>query len=297
MWPFGTKYELANKVVVLTGATGGLGSGLARLFKEKKCKLALLDIDQELLDKLVAELGPDVAHAWYADVTKMDQMTQVMKEVNDYYGHIDVVLAISGVGDFGPSGEWEEERWLRVIDINVNGAWRTFKVALPYLKETKGYFGCVSSAAAFLHAPFMSSYTASKAANYAMCNSIRSEVRPFGITVASFHPMFFESPLVKDATDHKSWNYLFDDHKPYFLRKIPPIDVYKQIVSAVENRSEFEVMPTSHYYLSLFSPLLRKFIAKQQDAKVEGTYAILEEEERSDPNSFNKIAKERLSKL
>lgn len=282
MWFWGNNDSLEGKVIVLTGATGGLSSGLARIFKAKNARLALLDIDKPKLEAMATELGPDVARSWYADVRDLRQLENAMKEVHTHFGKIDVVLAIAGIETFDPTLELSEERWLRIMDINVNGVWRTFKAALPYVKETKGYLGAVSSMAAFLNSAFFGAYCASKASVFALANSVRAEMRIFGVSVGTFHPMFFDSGLVAGVECRPAWRYLYSNHEPLMLRKVPVALVQQSIAEAVEKRSEFLVLPWFDYFVAWLAPLVRPLVDRSQAPLVAHTYELLAQEKAED---------------
>ncbi len=87
----------------------------------------------------------------------------------------------------GPLETLDPELWERVIDINLSGAWRTFRATLPHVKQTKGYLLAISSMAAFVHSPLNGPYVASKAGLWALCDATRLELRHEKVAVGSAH--------------------------------------------------------------------------------------------------------------
>ncbi len=192
--------ELRGATVLITGAAGGLGRALATELHARGARLALLDMDGPAAQTVAAELGPgEVARGWQADVRDLDALQHTFGEVAEHFGQIDVVIAGAGITTMAPIQTLEPDAWERVIDINLHGVWRTFRAALPYVRERRGYLLAISSMAAFVHSPLQGSYAASKAAVWALCDSTRLELRHEGVGVGSLHPTFFRTPMMDDV--------------------------------------------------------------------------------------------------
>lgn len=139
------KYDLDGLVILITGSTGGLGSALATAFAAKGAKLALLDINLEAADKQATSLGGyTIAKAWQADVCSMESLQNAINSAAVHFGRIDVVIANAGITCFEPIESASPERFDRVMDINLNGVWRTFKAGLPYVQKQQGYLLAIS---------------------------------------------------------------------------------------------------------------------------------------------------------
>ncbi len=197
-------------MVVITGSTGGLGRAVASALHERGARLALLDLDAAAVAAQAETLGgPEWARGWAANVRELDQLEQAMREAAEHFGGIDVVIAGAGITTIAPMQTADPDAFTRVIDINLNGVWRTFRAALPHVRERRGYLLGISSMAAFVHSPLQAPYAASKAGVWAMCDAIRLELRHEGVAVGSLHPTFFRTPMmddvVADPAGHALW--------------------------------------------------------------------------------------------
>lgn len=246
------RLDLTGRTVLITGATGGLGSALASALRTRGANVALLDLDAAALDALAATLGgADVARGWSADVTDLQALEHVMTEVREHFGGIDV--AVAGAGILGPvktltatgAAEWD-----RVIDINLGGVWRTLKAATPHVAARQGHLLVLSSMIAYVHPPLLGGYAASKAAVAALCDVLRLELRPAGVTVGSVHPAIFRTPMIAGGLDSPAAVELVREFTGVF--KTVELDaVVADIVHAIEHRSARIAVPRAHRVTTL----------------------------------------------
>ena len=237
-------YSLAGRTVVITGAAGGLGAALARGLRERAANLALLDLDGEAVAAHADDLGGDrVARGWQADVRSLDSLDAAIAGAAAHFGRVDVAIAGAAIADVhGPLSATSVEDWEREIDINLNGVWRTFKAALPHVAGQRGHLSAIASMASFTHMPFLSSYSASKAGVWGMCDSLRLELRGSGVTVGSVHPSFFRTPMIDDSFVNPALGLLFNNFQGMF--KMVDIDaVVEAIISGIERRAPHVVIP------------------------------------------------------
>lgn len=238
------KYPLQGRVIVITGSTGGLGQLLARALKNRGARLALLDMNAEKVAQQAQALGDaEVARGWQADVRDYAALERVMHEVAEHFGGIDVVVAGAGIGSMAPMSTLEPHAFEQVIDINLTGVWRTFRAALPYVKARRGYLLAVSSMAAFIHSPMQAPYTASKAALWAMTDSLRLELRGDGVGVGSLHPTFFRTPMMDDVVEDPAGRLLWGGNAGGVWKMIPIEEVVVAAVEAIEGRMDIMVAP------------------------------------------------------
>ena len=167
-------YDLTHRVVAVTGSTGGLGSAIATALRAKGARLALFDLDGDAVATQAASLGAaDVARGWPINVRSMDSVQTAFDDAAAHFGGIDVVIANAGIEAVVPLEYMEPSRFDAIIDVNLNGVWRTFKAAQPHVRAREGYLLATSSMAAFVHSPLHAAYTASKAGVWAMTDSLR----------------------------------------------------------------------------------------------------------------------------
>lgn len=248
----GAALDLSGRTVLITGASGGLGSALALALRGRGANLALLDLDADALHAQAATLGgADVARGWAADVTDLPGLQRVMTEVRAHFGGIDV--AVAGAGILGPVKTLtatDADEWDRVIDINLGGVWRTLKAATPHVAARQGHLVALSSMIAYIHPPLLGGYAASKAAVAALCDVLRLELRPAGVTVGSVHPVIFRTPLISGGLDSPAAVELVRDFTGVF--KPVEIDtVVADIVRAIERRSARIAVPRAHRLATL----------------------------------------------
>ena len=264
-----SNYNLAGRVVAITGSTGGLGSALALALRERGAKLALFDLDVTALNKQAHFLGDGRARAWRVDVRSYEEIERAMNEAAEHFGRIDVVIANAGIEVVAPMIGTNPSTFDRVIDINLNGVWRTFRAGLPHVARDKGHLLAISSMAAFFHSPLQGSYTASKAGVWAMCNSIRLEVKHLGVSVGSVHPTFFKTAMLDGMQADPAGFKLWGGNKSLLFKAITLESVVSRIVAGIEARTEMVVIPSSNALAAkapgFFRGFLERFGFKQEN--------------------------------
>lgn len=190
-----------GQVVLITGAARGIGAELAKRLANDGAELALVGLEREELDRVAAECGPR-ARAWEADVTDWEQVEAAVGAAAEHFGRLDVVVANAGIAAAGFVRSIDPRAFERTIEVDLLGVWRTVRVALPHLIQSRGYVLNISSAAAVLHAPGMACYSAAKAGVEAFSNSLRAEVRHLGVRVGVAHPSWISTDMVNSADEH-----------------------------------------------------------------------------------------------
>lgn len=254
--------SLKDKVVVITGSTGGLGGGVAAACLAEGAKLALMDISEKGVQAQAASMADESrVRAWQVDVRDMVSIQKAMDEAAAHFGQLDIIFANAGITAFAPMETIEPEVYERVIDINLNGVWRTFHAAAPYVKLTKGYMLATASMASFFHSPLQAHYTASKAGVWALCNSIRLEMRSFGVSVGTIHPTFFRTAMMENTLEDSAGSKLWGGNRGGFWKMISCEDVVRATIKAMKGRKSMTVVPTHMVVSAKLADLLRPVLA------------------------------------
>ncbi|MEJ7634814.1 SDR family oxidoreductase [Aeromicrobium sp.] len=190
--------NFTGKVALITGAARGIGAGVARGFVERGGKVALVGLEPALLTELSDELG-DSAGWWEADVRDSAAVAAAINAAAAHFGRIDFVLANAGIASYGTVRQIDDSAFERVVDINVNGVFRTLKHATPHLVETKGYALVVASLASFTALAGLGSYNASKAGAESLALAYKQEVAHLGVGVGVCHPSWIDTDIVRNA--------------------------------------------------------------------------------------------------
>ena len=179
------KKSLAEQVVVVTGASTGLGRAIARGAGERGAKVVVTARNAEALDDAVREVEAfgSEALAVPADHGVEDEVGQVVEQAIDRFGRIDTYVANAMVTVMSEVEDLRPDELRRVLDVNFLGMVYGYWAALPHLKESRGAFLHVSSALAYRGIPLQAAYCASKAAGRAFLESARVELQKHGAPV------------------------------------------------------------------------------------------------------------------
>jgi NAD(P)-dependent dehydrogenase (short-subunit alcohol dehydrogenase family) len=190
--------KLLGQRLVITGAARGIGEEVARVAATRGARLALIGLEPDRLRALAADLGP--AASWFeADVRDGRALRSAIDQCAKTMGGIDIVVANAGIAAYGTVRQVDEASFERVLDINLNGVFRTLKYATPHLERSQGHVAVVASALSFTPLAGMASYAASKAGVEMLALAYRQEVAHLGVTVGLVHPSWIDTDLVRGA--------------------------------------------------------------------------------------------------
>lgn len=187
--------EQQDRIMLITGASSGIGAETARQAAAAGYRLALCARSKDKLDALVDELGADRAFATTCDVTDYDDQVRMAKAVLDHYGRIDVVFANAGVGGRPPgfaSGSVDD--WKEMVDVNILGAAYTLRATLDEVKKNRGHVLLTGSVAG-RRTLAGSMYSATKWAVSAIGYGLREELKGSGVRVTLIEPGMVDTPF------------------------------------------------------------------------------------------------------
>jgi ribitol 2-dehydrogenase len=180
--------SLSGKVVIITGASTGIGAAAARSLVALGCKVTLAARSQDKLSRLAEELGP-AALCVPSDVTVEADVKNMVARTVQQFGRVDVLLANAGIYIPGKIFEGEPNDWAKLIDTNVTGMMRCIHAVLPHMMAQKsGDILVTSSISGFSDIHWEPVYSASKHAVQSFVHTVRRQVLPFGIRVGSIAP-------------------------------------------------------------------------------------------------------------
>lgn len=190
--------EMRDKVVAITGAASGIGLECARTLIAAGAKVVLIDRAEERLKHLCAEMGPN-ALPLVVDLLDGPQVTGMLPRILEIAGRLDVLHANAGSYIGGPVAEGDPDAWDRMLNLNINAAFRSVHAVLPHMIEQKsGDIVFTSSVAGVIPVVWEPIYTASKFAVQAFVHSTRRQVAQHGIRVCAVLPGPVVTALLDD---------------------------------------------------------------------------------------------------
>ena len=194
----GTAEFFKDKVVLITGASSGIGEELARQLAQARAKVALAARRKDVLESLAQKIaagGQHAALAFECDVTRDGDVERAVAETVRQWGKLDVVIANAGFGIVGPLRQLTLEDYRRQFETNVFGVLRTVLAALPEIEKSKGNVVLIGSVSGWAASPGASPYAMSKFAVRALANSITPELQLAGVKVTLISPGFVASDI------------------------------------------------------------------------------------------------------
>ncbi|MCB0082108.1 MAG: SDR family oxidoreductase [Caldilineaceae bacterium] len=181
-------HPLTNKVVIITGASSGIGAATARALTEVGCKLALAARSVDKLDALAADLG-EHALAIPTDVTKGSDIVHLVERTVQHFGRVDVLFANAGIYIPGQVTEGDPDAWANLMDVNVDGVLRCVHAVLPHMiRQKSGDILVTSSISGFIDIHWEPIYSASKHAIQGFVHTLRRQVAEHNIRVGALAP-------------------------------------------------------------------------------------------------------------
>ena len=186
--------DLKDSVVVITGATSGIGAAAARQLVELGCKVVLNARNESRLQEMVAELGAENATYVAGDSSIPDVSRAVAKKAIDTFGTIDCVVPNAGVGMYGSVLDYSDDEVTRMMRTNYEGTVHIVRATLPAMLEKEaGDIIIVASAAGFRGGPTEAVYAGTKHAQVGFAGSLDRELREKGVRVALVCPAATET--------------------------------------------------------------------------------------------------------
>ncbi len=198
------KNNIEGKVIIITGASSGIGLATAKLLAAKGALVSLAARRIDKLESLVKEIvdAGGVAKAYATDVSKKADVDALVAATIKDFGKIDVLFNNAGIMPVSFLENLHYEEWEQMIDINIKGVLYGIGAVLPHFKAQKsGHFINVSSVAGHHVAPSSAVYSATKFAVRAISEGLRQEVKPYHVRTSIISPGMTASELTNSITD------------------------------------------------------------------------------------------------
>ena len=182
------EHPLAGKVVIITGASSGIGVATARALAPLGCRLTLAARSADKLRALAEELGP-VALDMPTDVTVGAEVEHMVAQTVAHFGRVDILFANAGIYIPGQVAEGDPEAWANLMNVNIDGVFRCVHAVLPHLlAQQSGDILVTSSISGFVDIHWEPIYSASKHAVQGFVHTLRRQVASAGIRVGAIAP-------------------------------------------------------------------------------------------------------------
>ncbi len=200
-------FDLTDKCALVTGASGGIGSAIAKAFAARGAKVVLTGTRREALDKVAAEIeavAPGKAVVIAANLSDAAETDRLAAEAEAAMGKIDILVNNAGLTRDGLAMRMKDDDWQTVIDVNLTAAFRlTRAVMRGMMKRRTGRVIGISSVVGVAGNPGQANYAASKAGLIGMTKSLAHELASRGITVNCIAPGMIATPMTDVLTDEQ----------------------------------------------------------------------------------------------
>ena len=233
--------NIADKVVVITGASSGIGESTAKLLARHGAKVVLGARRRDRLDAAVKEISAagGKAISFAVDVTKRTEVEALIKATVEGFGRVDVIVNDAGIMPIAPIDALKVEEWDRQIDVNLKGLLYGVAAALPQMQKQKsGHI--INMASVFgikVFAPGATVYCATKAAVRALTEGLRIELHSRNIRCTMISPGAVTTELPEGSSDEATRKNL----REFYKMAIPANSIASAIAYAIEQPAEVEI--------------------------------------------------------
>ena len=232
--------NIAGKIVVITGASSGLGEATARHLSALGATVVLGARRVERINALAAELitAGGAALAVATDVTDSAQVQRLVDAAINTYGRLDVIINNAGLMPHSPLDRCKITDWDRMIDVNIKGVLYGIAAALPHMQQRKsGHIINVSSVAGHKVRPGSAVYAATKHAVLALSEGLRHEVKPYNIRTTVISPGAVATELPNSVTEAD----VAANVRKIYEMAIPPESFARAVAYAMEQPDDIDV--------------------------------------------------------
>ncbi len=238
-----TRYPVAGKVALVTGAAKGIGFETAKLLHQRGASVAILDLDRADAEAAADAIGERTL-ALEADVTDGRAMELAVSEVVERLGGLDIAVANAGIAPKPrPMSVIGIEEFERVVDVDLYGVWRTVRPALPQIIERRGHIVVVASVYAFLNGVMAAPYAMAKAGVEQLGRALRVELAPHGASAGVAYFGFIDTDMVRDTFADPIAQRVEEAFPAFLTKRLTPPVAGAAIVNGIERRAPRMIAP------------------------------------------------------
>lgn len=221
--------EIKDKVVIVTGASSGIGAATAKLLSQKGAKVVLAARSKEKLEAFAKELPNSFVIP--TDMTKAEEIAEMVKKTKEHFGRIDILINNAGRGYHVPLMQIESKKYHELFDLDVVGPLLAMQQVIPVMKgQGGGAIVNVSSGTSLMVIPGIAAYSSMKRALNGISLTAREELKADNITVAVVYPYITKTDFHKNLLNGGSWDMREDKDRPSFDE---PEHVAQKILDAI----------------------------------------------------------------
>lgn len=208
------KFNLKNRVAIVTGGAQGFGFSITERFIQSGAKVIIWDIDENECKKAISKLNSENCLFEIVDVRQIKDIQSKLEEIEKKFGKIDIFINNAGISGKNTSViDYPIEEWNKVIDLNLNAVFYCCKSVVPFMiKKKYGRIVNIASIAGKEGNPNASAYSSSKAGVIGLTKSLGKELAQYNIAVNCVTPAVAKTRI---------FNQMTDEHINYMLSKIP----------------------------------------------------------------------------
>ncbi|HDI6730949.1 TPA: SDR family oxidoreductase [Staphylococcus aureus] len=197
---------LTDKIAVVTGAGSGIGEAIATLLHEEGVKVILAGRNKDKLQNVANQLARDSVKVVPTDVTKKEEVDELIKIAQQTFGGLDIVINSAGQMLSSKITDYQVDEWDSMIDVNIKGTLYTAQAALPtMLEQSSGHLINIASISGFEVTKSSTIYSATKAAVHTITQGLEKELAKTGVKVTSISPGMVDTAITAayNPTDRK----------------------------------------------------------------------------------------------
>jgi NAD(P)-dependent dehydrogenase (short-subunit alcohol dehydrogenase family) len=266
------RYDLSGKAALVTGGARGIGLETARALIARGASVAIVDLSEEDARRAAEELDDARAFGIGADVTDRGAMQQAVAATVERFGGLDVAVANAGIASRAATVQsTPSESFERVLDVNLNGVYRTVAAALPQVVARQGHVVLIASIFAFSNGLGAAPYAMAKAGVEQLGRALRVELAPHGASATVAYFGFIDTALVREKIDADPLaDRLLSTLPKPLLKRLQPQVAGEAIAAGIEERKARIIRPRRWMLLSTFRGQLNPLIDRrlERDAEV-----------------------------